>query len=137
MPVLVDNPLDDLYDEMEILGFTLSNPFAMVADDPLKYVLAKDFPNHLNKIVTSLVYFIARKHVQTKNNDEMFFGTFVDCSLDWIDTVHFPDSARSYPLHSSGFYKVTGKVTADFGVYSLEVHSMYKVGYKERKYADL
>ena len=39
---LTDNRLDDLYDEMEILGFTLSNPFEMVDDDPDKYVLAKD-----------------------------------------------------------------------------------------------
>lgn len=137
MPLLVDNPLDDLYDEMEILGFTLSNPFAMVDDDPMKYLLSRDLPNHHGKIVTVLVYFIARKHVTTKNNDQMFFGTFVDCNLDWIDTVHFPDSAKNYPLHNSGFYKVTGKVTADFGVYSLEVSRMYKVGFKERKYANL
>ena len=67
----------------------------------------------------------------------MFFGTFVDAKLDWIDTVHFPDSARQYPLHTSGFYKITGKVTEDFGVYSLEVHQMIRVGYKKRRYANL
>lgn len=137
MPALVDNRLDDLYDEMEILGFTMSNPFEMVADDPLKYVLSKDLPKHLNKTVTVLAYFIARKHVTTKYDDHMFFGTFVDCNLDWIDTVHFPDSAERYPLHNTGFYKITGKVTNDFGVHSLEVKSMYKVGFKERKYANL
>ncbi|MES2429287.1 MAG: DNA polymerase III subunit alpha [Bacteroidota bacterium] len=137
MPVLIDNRLDDLYDEMEILGFTLSNPFDMVDEDPTKYVLSKDLAKHLRKSVTVLVYFIARKHVVTKNHDQMFFGTFVDCNLDWIDTVHFPDSAKRYPLQSSGFYKITGKVTEDFGVYSLEVSNMYKVGFKERKYANL
>jgi len=137
MPELIDNRLDDLYDEMEILGFTLSNPFAMVDDDPGKYVLSKDLASHLGKSVTVLVYFIARKHVTTKNNDQMFFGTFVDCNLDWVDTVHFPDSAKNYPLHNSGFYKVTGKVTDDFGVFSLEVSKMYKVGFKERKFANL
>ncbi|MEO7482355.1 MAG: DNA polymerase III subunit alpha, partial [Ferruginibacter sp.] len=137
MPELLDNHLDDLYDEMEILGFTLSNPFAMVDDDPAKYVLSKDMASNLGKQITVLVYFIARKHVTTKNNDQMFFGTFVDCNLDWIDTVHFPDAARNYPLHNSGFYKATGKVTDDFGVYSLEVSRMYKVGFKERKYANL
>lgn len=137
MPELIDNSLDDLYDEMEILGFTLSNPFAMVDDDPLKYILSKDMGSHLGKTISVLVYFIARKHVTTKNQDQMFFGTFVDCNLDWIDTVHFPESAKNYPLHSSGFYKITGKVTEDFGVYSLEVRKMFKVGYKERKYANL
>jgi len=137
MPELLDNRLDDLYDEMEILGFTMSNPFDMVDDDPLKYVLSKDMASHLGKTITVLAYFIARKHVTTKNHDQMFFGTFVDCNLDWIDTVHFPDSAKNFPLHNTGFYKITGKVTDDFGVYSLEVSRMYKVGFKQRKYANL
>jgi DNA polymerase-3 subunit alpha len=137
LPELVDLPIDDLYDEMEILGFTLSNPFAMVDDDPASYVLSKDMGKHAGIVITMLAYFIARKHVVTKHNDEMFFGTFVDCELDWIDTVHFPDAARQYPLHTGGFYRVTGKVTEDFGVYSLEVHKMINVGYKPRRYANL
>ncbi len=137
LPVLRDNPLDDLYDEMEILGFTLSNPFAMVDDEPDNYVLSKDMAVHLGKSVTCLVYFIARKHVVTKNSAEMFFGTFVDKNLDWIDTVHFPDAALNYPLHTTGFYRVTGKVVADFGVHSLEVQRMAKVGYKKRSYDNL
>ncbi len=137
LPELTDLPLDDLYDEMEILGFTLSNPFAMTDDDPSKYILSKDLQNHVGKIVTVLSYFIARKHVTTKNNDEMFFGTFVDCNLDWIDTVHFPDTAKNYPFYSTGFYRVTGKVVEDFGVYSIEVQKMIKVGYKPGKYENL
>jgi DNA polymerase III alpha subunit len=137
MPELIDNPVDDLYDEMEILGFTLNNPFAIVDADPAKYLRAKDLERNCGKIVTVLAYFIARKHVTTKNDDQMFFGTFVDADLDWIDTVHFPDAARDYPLHTDGFYFITGKVTHDFGVYSIEVRRMEKVGLKKRKYADL
>jgi DNA polymerase III alpha subunit len=137
LPELSDLPLDDLYDEMEILGFPLSNPFSMVADDPAKYVSAKDLGNNLGKTVTCLVYFIARKHVVTKHDAEMFFGTFVDANLDWVDTVHFPDAARNYPLHTSGFYRITGKVVEDFGVFSIEVHRMMKVGYKPRSYDNL
>lgn len=137
LPELTDVPLDDLYDEMEILGFPLSNPFAMVNDDPALYVSSKEMTKHAGKLISMLAYFIARKHVVTKHNDEMFFGTFVDSNLDWIDTVHFPDSAREYPLHTSGFYRITGKVTEDFGVFSLEVHKMKQVGYKPRSYANL
>ncbi|HMH22467.1 MAG TPA: DNA polymerase III subunit alpha [Puia sp.] len=137
LPELTDHPLDDLYDEIEILGFTLSNPFALVDDDPSLYVPAGDLSRHSGKIVTVLAYFIARKHVTTVKNDDMFFGTFVDAALDWIDTVHFPDSARNYPLHSAGFYKIRGKVVEDFGAFSLEVHQMRQVGYKQRSYATL
>ncbi len=137
LPELTDLPLDDLYDEMEILGFALSNPFALVNDDPAKYISAREVEKHTGKVVTMLAYFIARKHVVTKDNNEMFFGTFVDSKLDWIDTVHFPDVAGQYPLHTSGFYKITGKVVADFGVCSVEVRTMYKVGYRERRYVGL
>lgn len=137
LPQLKDYRLDDLYDEMEILGFTLSNPFELVDDDPTKYILSKDLGSHNGSIVTVLAYFIARKHVLTKNRDEMFFGTFVDVELNWIDTVHFPDTARTYPLHTGGFYRMTGKVVEDFGVFSLEVQKMSRVGYKQRSYSNL
>ena len=137
LPELIDNPLDDLYDELEIMGFTLSNPFYLVDDDTSKYILSGDFKNHIGKIVTCLVYFIAHKHVVTKNNDAMYFGTFVDKNLDWIDTVHFPDVAKKYPINNSGFYRIKGKVVEDFGVESIEVQTMFKVGYKNRSYANL
>ncbi|HET9431437.1 MAG TPA: DNA polymerase III subunit alpha, partial [Chitinophagaceae bacterium] len=137
LPKLEDHPLDDLYDEMEILGFTLGNPFALLDEDPYKYTLARDLEKQVAKVVTTLVYFIDYKVVPTVKNETMSFGTFVDADLDWVDTVHFPDSFRNYPLKGKGFYKVTGKVVEDFGVYSIEVHKMVKLGYKERKYANL
>ena len=134
LPELTDNAVDDLYDQKEILGFTLSNPFAMIDEDPEKYLPAREIGAHLHKVVTVLVYFIASKHVQTKNNDVMFFGTFIDKDLDWVDTVHFPDTARTYPLHSGGFYKITGRVVDDFGVYCIEARKSVKVGLKKRSY---
>ncbi|TKK64847.1 DNA polymerase III subunit alpha [Ilyomonas limi] len=137
LPELTDNPLDDLYDQLEILGFTLTNPFELVADDGGNYVTARDLKDKAGTIVTTIVYFIAHKHVVTRNNDMMYFGSFIDRNLDWIDTVHFPDVATKYPIHNSGFYKITGKVVADFGVPSIEVSGMYKVGYKNRSYANL
>ncbi|WP_462250680.1 helix-hairpin-helix domain-containing protein, partial [Ferruginibacter sp.] len=109
LPELVDYPLDDLYDELETLDFTLGNPFDLVNDDPYKYLLAKDLAANLNKIVTVLIYFIDYKVVTTVRNDRMSFGTFLDVNLDWIDTVHFPESLRNYPLKGRGFYKVTGQ----------------------------
>ncbi|MFC4231505.1 DNA polymerase III subunit alpha [Parasediminibacterium paludis] len=137
LPELVDLHLDDLYDQMEILGFTLSNPFELVDDDPSKYIPAKALQAYIGKQVTCLAYFIAHKHVTTKNSNSMYFGTFVDSELNWIDTVHFPEVAQKYPLNNSGFYRITGKVVDDFGAYSIEVSRMYKIGYKKRSYENL
>jgi DNA-directed DNA polymerase III PolC len=137
LPVLVDNPIDDMYDEMEILGFPLRNPFEVVNDDPLKYIPAKEIGNHLHKQITVLGYYVTYKIVPTKNNATMSFGNFIDEALDWIDTVHFPESLKRYPLQGKGFYRITGKVVEDFNVFAIEVSHMVKVGYKERKYANL
>jgi DNA polymerase-3 subunit alpha len=109
----------------------------MVDEEPASYTPAREIGNHLHKVVTVLVYFIATKHVQTKNNDVMFFGTFIDNNLDWVDTVHFPDAARAWPLHSGGFYKITGRVVDDFGVYSIEARRTEKIGFKKRSYDTL
>ncbi|SJZ84656.1 DNA polymerase III subunit alpha [Sediminibacterium ginsengisoli] len=136
LPKLDDNPIDDLYDQMEIMGFCTTNPFALADADPCAYVPSRDMHLYKGKHIAMLAYFIARKHVTTKNDDQMFFGTFVDSELNWIDTVHFPQQAKRYPLHSSGFYKLKGKITEDFGVYSLEVSHLEKIGYKNRSYVN-
>jgi DNA polymerase III alpha subunit len=135
LPQLVDNPLDDAYDEMELLDFPLRNPFEMVNDDPYKYILAKEIGSYVGKPVTMLLYFICDKISRTSSNQPMSFGTFFDVNLDWVDTVHFPNVYRDFPVKGKGFYKITGKVTEDFGVYSIEVSRAYRVGYKERSYA--
>jgi len=137
LPKLADSPIDDLYDQIELLGFPLCNPFSLVDDLPKNYVAARDLKNHVGKKVTVLAYFITRKHVTTKHKDYMFFGTFVDSNLDWIDTVHFPESAARYPFETTGFYTITGKVTEDFGAYSIEVSFMKMAHYKQRSYANL
>jgi DNA-directed DNA polymerase III PolC len=137
LPKLTDHPLDDRYDELEILGYPLVNPFEIVDADPKNFVAADDIGNHKGKVIDILGYYIAHKHVITKNHQDMYFGTFVDSELNWIDTVHFPDSAKRYPLDKAGFYKMTGKVVDDFGVYSVEVQPVKKVSYKLRTYANL
>jgi len=137
LPLLQDHRIDDLYDQMEILDFPLCNPFEMVDDDPHKYVYSKDLFKHLGRQVKVLGYFITHKPVTTIKKDRMAFGTFIDVNLDWIDTVHFPESLSNYQIKSRGFYSITGKVVQDFGVYAIEVNKMIKVGYKERTYCSL
>jgi DNA polymerase-3 subunit alpha len=137
LPELSDHPLDDIYDELEILDFPLCNPFRLVDDDAKQYALAKDLDQCCGQTITVLAYFITRKVVPTVRGDVMSFGTFIDADLDWIDTVHFPPSLKKYPIEGKGFYRLTGRVVEEFGVYSVEVETMVKVGYKQPKYANL
>ena len=133
----MDKRLDDLYDQIEIVGFPLSNPFELADADGETFTPSAALHQYKGKTVTALTYFIARKHVVTKHSQEMFFGTFVDAALDWIDTVHFPDSAKRFPLHKAGFYRITGQVVEEFQVFSIVVQKMEKVGHKRRVYENL
>ena len=47
LPELANDPIHDLYDEMEILGFPLRNPFELADDDASKYALATGLPGQL------------------------------------------------------------------------------------------
>ena len=57
----------------------------------------------------------------------MAFGTLNDRDGNVFDTVHFPNVNKEYPFRGRGFYEIKGKVTQDFGVYTIEVQWMNKV----------
>lgn len=133
LPDLPEYPLEELYDQLELMGFPLHNPFPLVDDDPSLFVKASEMGGHKNQTVKMLGYLITTKPVKTVKGELMCFGTFIDSMLDWIDTVHFPDSLKRYPLAGTGFYQLTGVVVEEFGVFTLEVQYLNKSGLKKRK----
>ncbi len=130
LPQLPQHPLEDALQEMQLLGFPLCNVFELVDDDPAKYAPAKELAAFIGKQVTLLGYYVTEKQVRTIKGESMFFGTFLDAAGDWIDTVHFPDAARRYPLQGKGFYRLAGKVMEEFGAYSIDVFRLEKIGLK-------
>jgi DNA polymerase-3 subunit alpha len=62
----------------------------------------------------------------------MSFGTFIDVNKDWIDTVHFPPVHAASPP-GAGFFRITGKVIEDFGMFSIEVTQVSRVGIRSRQ----
>lgn len=132
LPHLIQHPLDNAIDEIELLGFPLCNVFELVNDDVKQYVPANNIGDYLGKDISMLGYLITTKPVHTVKNEIMYFGTFIDVNGDWLDTVHFPDVNYHHPIGGKGFYKLNGKVVEDFGVFTLEVKFCKKVGIKER-----
>jgi DNA polymerase-3 subunit alpha len=131
LPDLPVYELDDVYDEVELLGFPVRDPFILVDDDPSRYLVARDLPAHVGRTVTVMGYHVTHKPVRTIKNETMSFGTFLDMNKDWIDTVHFPQVHAANPP-TSGFYTITGKVVEEFGVYSIEVSKINKAGIRQR-----
>ena len=67
------------------------------------------------------------KRSKTSKGTLMNFGTFIDYNGDTLDTVHFPEAVRKYPFVGKGIYRMKGRVTEEFGYYSLEVGQMEKL----------
>ena len=47
--------------------------------------------------------------------------------------MHFPGSAKKFPIRGRGFYKMTGKIIEEFDVYTLDVHHMEKLPMVNKK----
>jgi DNA polymerase-3 subunit alpha len=131
LPELPQYPLEDLYDDIELMGFPASDPFVLVDDDPAAYLPARELAAHKGAVVTVLGYHITHKPVRTVRGEMMSFGTFLDVHKDWIDTVHFPQVHAAQPPRA-GFYRLTGKVVEEFGVVGIEVSRVEKVGLRGR-----
>ncbi len=128
LPELKRNALEDAFDEIELLGFPLCNPFDLLATRNYGDTVALDLSNRKGKQVHIVGYLVTTKDAFTvKNHDHMCFGTFFDVQGEAFDTVHFPGSAAKFPFRGRGFYEVKGKVTEDFGVYAIDVHWMDKL----------
>ena len=132
LPHLNEYPLDDAYDEMELLGFPLMDIWALVDAHLPDFMGARNLPSHLHQEITLIGYLVTTKQARTIKGESMQFGTFLDKDGDWLDTVHFPDSADRYPFQGRGYYVMTGKVMEEFGVYSVEVSYMRKQGLRPK-----
>lgn len=128
LPPLQRNSFEDAFDEIELLGFPLCNPFDLLAGKEYGNVRATELHQHKGKNVHIVGYIITTKDARTmRNKEHMAFGTFYDVHGDVFDTVHFPQSARQFPFRGRGFYSLKGKVIEEFGVYVIDVNWMDKL----------
>lgn len=124
LPQLTRHTIEDAFDEMELLGFCLSDPFALLATSDRGDTVAGELMKKVGRRVHIYGYVVTTKDSQTKTKEAMHFGTFLDREGHVFDTVHFPVVARRYPFRGRGFYEIRGTVTEDFGVPVVEVTSM-------------
>lgn len=127
LPVLERSPFEDAFDEIELLGFTVScSPFDLLQTKYRGSVMAKELTSLHKQQVKMLAYLISRKHVRTKRGT-MYFGTWVDVNGDYFDTAHFPDSLERYPFLGGGCYLLLATVEVDYHFPTLTVHKMAKM----------
>ncbi len=132
LPFLRQEPMEDAFDEMELLGFPLCDPYLLLETDHLGDTMAAQLMPKLSQKVEMVGYLVTTKDTSTKDGKRMHFGTFYDAHGHVFDTVHFPPVARKYPIQGRGFYRIRGKVVEDFGYPMLETDWMEKLGIKNR-----
>ena len=128
LPVFQQKLISDAYDEIELLGFPVSlSYFDMLKTKYRGNCKSKGLMLMLGKTVRMVGMYVTRKYVRTKHSKLMNFGTFLDYEGKFFDTVHFPEILQKYPFKGLGCYLIQGKVTAEFGLPTLEVGKMAKL----------
>ncbi|MEO5642026.1 MAG: DNA polymerase III subunit alpha [Bacteroidia bacterium] len=128
LPALAMNPLEDAYDEIELLEFPVTmSYFDMLKTKQRGDCRAKHLMQHVGKRIRIMGVYVAYKGVTTVRGEYMAFGTFLDEDGDFFDTVNFPPSLSKYPFTGVGVYLILGKVTEEFGFPSLEVDKMARL----------
>jgi len=131
LPELHTAMLEDAFDQIELLGFPLCDPFLLTKNDLKGGVLAADLKSYLGKTVVAYGYLVTARKTKTHHGQDMAFGNFVDREGYFLDSVHFPEVAAKYPFRGKGVYRVVGKVTEEFGCYVIEASEMHREPYIE------
>ncbi|RMA58889.1 DNA polymerase III subunit alpha [Ulvibacter antarcticus] len=137
-PDLPNTSLEDAFDEIELLGFPLCDPFELLPDPSTNPVRVKHLLIFEGKQVTIEGYLVSIKNTATSDGKGMYFGTFLDRDGYFIDTVHFPQVAARYRFRGKGIYSITGKVVVEFDCISIEVSKMERLGMiEDPRYSDV
>jgi len=129
-PPLEEQPIERAYDQWELLGFPLCNPFLMLPVELKERaegaVFSHALRDYCGKHVQIWGYLISIKETRAKGGKRMAFATWIDVRGYSFDTVHFPPVLMAFPFRGKGIYELSGKVTEEFDAYTIEVKSMEK-----------
>ena len=125
LPSLEQDPLEDAYDEIELIGFPVSMSwFDMLQTTYRGAVRSHELMKHVGEQVRMVGQLVTVKYVKTVKRELMNFGCFIDHTGEFFDTVHFPDSLRKHPFRGKGVYLLLGTVVQEFGFPNVEVQKM-------------
>ncbi len=132
VPTMEDAELEVALDHIKSLGFPLCSPYSLIEESKMNSypLVSRELQENLGKKVSILGYLVTVKRTQTNKKDRMNFGTFIDMEGNFIDTVHFPPSAKKSPFRGMGVYLLEGKVVEEYDFLTIEVNQMEKMPYR-------
>ena len=126
-PRIEQNKREDALQEIELLGFPLCSRFDLLTTAFRGEIKARDMVNNLGKVVIMVGYLTNTKSSRTRHGDYMQFGSFMDDENDTFEAVLFPAIYKKFPLLTKSIYSITGKITEEFGVVSLQVQECHRL----------
>jgi DNA polymerase-3 subunit alpha len=136
--VLRRDVLRQAYDQIDLLGFPISDPFVLV--DPGDEGPLRPMPREgieVGDVLLLDVYAVHLRSVRTVRGERMAFGTWRDASGTWVDTVHFPPQLLAHPWKGKGVYRLVGRLCQEYDYRFVEVQSMHKHPYIPSEPSDL
>ena len=131
LPKLEYRPVEDAYDEIELIGFPVTmTQFDLLVTDFRGEALAGEMLAKVGQKIRMLGQLVTIKYVKTVKGELMHFGTFIDHTGEFFDTVHFPQSLQQYRFQGPGVYLLLGKMVEEFGYPMMEVEKMAKMPVK-------
>ena len=127
LPDLFTAAHEDAFDQIELLGFPLCDPFILLQEEAPEQMMSRELEDKNGLTVTVVGYLVTVKHTSTANGKRMYFGTFIDREGNWIDSVHFPPVAEKFPFRGRGIYALRGKVVIEFDCCSIDTEWMRKL----------
>ncbi len=128
LPPLEQSSIEDAYDEMELLGFPVTKTMFDLLETKFRgEIISRDMIRFVGRKVRMLGNLVTIKNVRTVKHEWMHFGTFLDVTGEFFDTVHFPNSLKQYKFRGTGIYLVLGVITEEFGFPGLTVEKMAKM----------
>jgi len=128
LPSLEQSAVEAAYDEFELLGFPVTMSWFDLLQTRFRgEALAADLVGFVGKKIRMVGLLVALKYVSTSKHELMYFASFLDCSGEFFETVHFPSSLKKFPFSGNGVYLILGKVVTEFGHPSIEVEKLAKL----------
>jgi DNA polymerase-3 subunit alpha len=121
IPELHTHWVENVYDEMELLGFTIHDYFSMVTEKFCAHIKAKEMNLFTNQKVLLYGQLVTTRFNKTSQGKLMRLSTFIDADGHYFDAVHFTDVVNQYPINGMGIYACYGRITNRFDFCSMNV----------------
>ena len=128
IPPLSNHWLENVYDEIELLGFSIHNYFSLVTDTFCPHIKAKEMPQFTNQNVLLYGQLVTTRFNKTSQGKLMRLSTFIDIDGNYFDVVHFTDVVSLYPINGMGIYACYGKISNRFDFCSMNILKSKKMG---------